>query len=103
MAIAAPTPYIEDHAFGDAGLDQDLREPGAKHDDDHGGGIGDASTLQNLRLDVVHADARQQGPDNGKQQQHDDRALPAHDRRHHDQERDQQQYSGQHCTLLLLF
>ena len=113
MAMAAPTPYmlvnstmttvlmtmVGDHrpvtgklggaandASRDAGLDQHLGEPRAEYDDDDGACVGDTAALQDFRLDVVDADAGDGGPDDGQQQQHDDRALATDDEHYRDQE-----------------
>jgi len=65
--------------FCDAGLNEDLREPGAEHDDDHGAGILNAAGLDDLLLNVFDANARDRRPKHGQYQQHDDRTLSADD------------------------
>jgi hypothetical protein len=62
-----------------------LREPGTEDDDDHGAGIGDATALQDLQLDVVDAYAGDCRPGDRQNEQHDDRALSPDDRHDDDQ------------------
>ena len=75
------------HAFRDAGLDQDLRKPSAKNNDDNRGCKRHAA-LENLGLDAVDPDARKRRPRDGQNQQHNNRALTANDQRHDREEYD---------------
>jgi hypothetical protein len=123
IAIAAPTPYIEVnstavtsvivichdqrpiagefnrrayHAFRDAGLDQDLRKPGAKNNDDYRGCKRHATALQDLGLDAVDPDASKCRPGDGQNQQHDNRALTADDQHHDSEEYDKKRDPNGH-------
>jgi len=51
-----------DHALRDAGLDQHLGKPRAEDNDDDRTGVLHPAALQDLGLDVVHADAGQRRP-----------------------------------------
>jgi hypothetical protein len=49
-----------------------------------------AASLDDLFLDIVDADAGDNSPNHGKQQQHDDRTLPADDQHDHHQKCNEQ-------------
>jgi hypothetical protein len=100
IAIAAPTPYIEENNSAVTSVMviavTSGRSPAsstAEHDDDHGGRELNAAGLDDLLLDVVNADAGDCRPQDGEQQQHDDRALPADDQYHHRQKCNEQRYA----------